>query len=207
MNPHPEIKFAIETAFKKLEREKITPWVFLAADKMPPIEDFLGRIIQYKGVKFEGTPRQVFWGGFIEPFLEGVIAWGFQFALDHGKQRNLDVRSCILEARRTLSARISDVYRRMQDIDRRLLGKGYPETVPPHDISVAISLMNGKLDQYYDSANQTASALDGNSGKPAFSDALELKPGFSGISVDLKKLWEWIRARVMPNKGGGAGCV
>jgi hypothetical protein len=125
---------------------------------MPEIEDFYGKKIQYKGVAFEGSPSTVFWN-FIEPFLESLMGWGFDIALAHGRQRELDLRGCLVEARQALSEGIHEVYRRMQDIDRGLRwhSKGLPKDVPPaHDISEPIRAMHAKLTEYFESAQSSA---------------------------------------------------
>lgn len=154
MNTHPEISFAIKTAFIKLEQEKITPWMFLLSDKMPPIKDFHGRIIHYRGVKFEGSPTQVFWNGFIDPFLEALIGWAFKFSLDHAKERDLDPESCIEVAQQSLQSGISRIFVRMRDIDRRLRGSGSPDKVPPRNIVSAERGFLEKIKEYKASVMQ-----------------------------------------------------
>jgi len=71
MSDQPEIRFAIEQAFKQLETDKIIPWSFFSTGKMKPVEDFHCKIIRYigSGLAFDGSPRLVFWE-FIQPFFE-----------------------------------------------------------------------------------------------------------------------------------------
>jgi len=151
MNDHPEIAFKIQSAFRQLDQDKLTPWAFLLSD-MQPVVDFLGRTIRYSGVTFEGTPQHIFWNGFIEPFLEAQIAEGFQLALDHAQKRGVDVASCLLVARNELYGGITSIYRRMQDIDRRLRGSGTPQSVPLRDVKPSIHAMQEKVNEYYASA-------------------------------------------------------
>jgi hypothetical protein len=158
MNNHPELIFAIETAFAKLEREKVNPWMLLPSNKMQPIEDFHGKVIQYTGVKFEGSPAELFWNDFIEPFLEALIGWGFKLAFDHAKEHKLNAGSCINVAQQALQNGVSKIYDRMQDIDRRLRGSGYPNTVPMHDILAAKRTMFKKITEYKASAAQAGAA-------------------------------------------------
>ena len=146
MDKYPEITFAVENKFKKLNTEKLTPWVFLNTGKMAPIEDFYGRTIRYLGsVGFEGSPREVFWGSFIEPFLEGIFVWAFEFALDYAEKRKSDRRELILYTRECLMNGVCLTYNRMQNIDRRLRGKGFPDQVSPRDISREINKMQIKI--------------------------------------------------------------
>lgn len=148
MNHHPEIKFEIETAFIKLEQSKVTPWAFLLTNKMPPIENFHGRIIQYRGVKFEGSPRIVFWNGYIDPFLEKLIGWAFNYSLVYAKERELDPESCVETAKHSLQTGISHVLSRMREIDMRLRSKGSSNKEPPHDISSIEQKFLGKINDY-----------------------------------------------------------
>lgn len=157
MTEYPEITFAIENAFRRLDKETVTPWLFLQS-KMPPVKDFDGRLIHYDGVQFEGSPRQRFWSGFIEPFLEETIGKGFQLALDYAKQRGLDSTECITVAQQALRSGAIRIYRRMQNIDRRLRGRGFPTSVSLKDIANEIRAMHSKIDQYYASAEKSVRA-------------------------------------------------
>lgn len=160
MTEYPEITFAIENAFRRLDKVAVTPWVFLR-NKMPEVKDFDGRLIHYAGVEFEGSTRQRFWSGFIEPFLEETIGNGFQIALDHAKQRGFDGMECITVAKQALQSGVELIYRRMQDIDIRLRGGGFPASVSPKDIDNKIWAMHSKIDQYYISAEKSVHvALD-----------------------------------------------
>lgn len=160
MIDHPEISFKIQSVFRQLDQDKVTPWAFLLSD-MPPVLDFVGRTIKFRGVTFDGTPQHIFWNGFIEPFLEAQIAEGFQLALDHAHKRGLDVASCLVVARNELYNGITSIYRRMQDIDRRLRGSGNPQSVPLRDVKPAILEMHSKVNEYYASAvRSTAVAIE-----------------------------------------------
>lgn len=152
MDNYPEITFAIENKFKKLRKDKLTLWEFFNSGKMMAIVDFYGRTIQYSGVRFEGSPREVFWGGFIEPFLEDIFGWAFELALSHAEKRNLDRKELVLYTRECLLNGLHLTYSKMQKIDRVLRGKGYPDRIPLRDISREINKMQTKLDEYRDSA-------------------------------------------------------
>jgi len=62
------IKERISLEFERLEKEKVTPWVFLTTHVGLHQTDFFGKQINYQGVEFEGSPRIVFWDSFIQPF-------------------------------------------------------------------------------------------------------------------------------------------
>jgi len=207
MSDQPEIRFAIEQAFKQLETDKITPWSFFSTGKMKPVEDFHGRTIRYggSGLAFDGSPRLVFWE-FIQPFLEALFMWGFDLALSHSGRRGSDQTEALDTAHQALSSGIYSVFRRMQDIDRRLRGSGSPDKVDQRDVSNEIHQMHTKLKAYYDSAKEAVHKRSGTSTVPSLSDALELKPGISGVSVDLRKVLQWFRARTHM-RGPTNGCT
>src|SRR3989344_3612305 len=63
----------IEDHFSKIQREQVKPWAFFGVAPLK-IERCRNRgFINYSGVGFSGSPREVFWGGFIEPCLEDAI--------------------------------------------------------------------------------------------------------------------------------------
>ena len=193
---YPEMTFVIEQAFKQLEAEKLAPWTFMKAGKMKSIEDFNGRRIHYPGiVDLEGSPRQVFWDDFIEPFLEAIFIWAFDLSLAYAEKRKLHPNPVVQHARLCLSRGIYWIYARMQDIDRMLSGKEFPNQVAQHDTSRQIESMHIRLQEYHDAAVAALTSHGAALGVPSLSEVLELKPGIAGFSVDLKKLWHWAKSR------------
>lgn len=191
MDKYPEITFAVENKFKKLNRDKLAPWVFLNAGNTVSIVDFYGHTIRYQGVRFEGSPREVFWGGFIEPFLEDIFVWAFELALDYAKKRDSDSRKLILYTRECLMNGVNLIYKGMQKIDRNLRGNGFPDKITPRDISREINKTQIKLDEYRDSTLVALKIKNEQAASGKFTDVVELKPGIFGFSFDLKKLWKW----------------
>ena len=196
MDKYPEITFAVENKFNKLNRDKLSPWVFLNTGNKVSIEDFYGHTIQYQGVSFEGSPREVFWNGFVEPFLEDIFVWAFEFALDYAKKRNSDRREVILYTRECLMNGLCLIYNKMQKTDRNLRGKGSPDQVPLRDISREIKKMQIKLDEYRDSTLTVPKIKNEQAASGTFTDAVELKPGIFGFSFDLKKFWKWCMSKL-----------
>ncbi len=150
MDSFPDIEFVIRQTFKQLLLEKVEPWVFLNTGKMQPITEFNGRRIYYRGgVGFDGSPRFVFWNGFIEPFLEDLIIKSFDFARIQAEKKHLPLLQLFNYVRACLSSCINEIYCKMQDIDRRLRGGGYPSRVDPFDITNSISAMEKILQAHY----------------------------------------------------------
>ncbi len=128
--------------------EKIEPWIFFRTGKMKEVTNYYGKVIKYQGVEFAGTPRLVFWNGFIEPFLENAIAEVLNSVAQDCQHRNIDHKEFLHDANSLLRSLVSKAYRRMSEIDQRLRGKGYPEKVTPVDVSDKIQTMQEFLDQY-----------------------------------------------------------
>ena len=194
MNSFPDIEFVIRQAFKQLLIEKVKPWVFLNSDKMKTITDFNGRKICYKGVSFEGSPRLVFWNDFIEPFLEAIIIWSFEFSCVQAERKHYPLLQVLKYVKNYLLSSIKEIYSEMQDIDRRLKGKGYPSRVTPYDITGKLLAMKQIIDGNYQ-AVLPKKAEEPIKGRRPLIDAFEFKPNVYGLGVDLKKVIEFFRKK------------
>lgn len=150
MDSFPDIDFAIRQMFNQLIMDKVTPWAFFNTGKMKTITDFNGRNISYKGggLAFDGSPRLCFWNGFIEPFLEDRIIKAFELTRIQAEKKHLPLQ-VFNHVRALLSNCINEIYPKMQDIDRRLRGKGYPSQVVPFDISGKLFSMEKVIQAYY----------------------------------------------------------
>lgn len=144
-------KQKVDDFYIDIDRNKLTPWVFLPTGKMQEVKDYYGRSIIYQGegigVGFEGSPSIVFWGNFIEPFLEHGIIDILEQVSNEAIQSSLDPEPCINEAVGFFYGCISAVYYRMSKIDQKLRGKGFPETVASRDVSDKIKKMNEYLQE------------------------------------------------------------
>jgi len=129
------IKERIELEFERLKREKITPWYFFCTDKGVRLTDFFGKQVSYTGGvrEFEGPPREYFWNGFIQPFLNNIASNNFSATEDFCRKKKLDWKLPLEETASLLKIEIKKIYAKMADIDRRLRGKGYPNSVPPYN--------------------------------------------------------------------------
>jgi hypothetical protein len=127
------IKEHVELEFRKLEKEKVTPWAFFLSGKGLRLKNSFGNEITYLGIGFEGSPRTAFWKSFIQPFLQDITSRSFSktrtFCLVHG----LELQQPMQETAIILRVGINSIYKRMSAIDQRLRGKGYPTSVPKYD--------------------------------------------------------------------------
>ena len=140
-------KQKIEDFYIDIDRNKLTPWSFLNSGKLFEVKDYYDKSIRYQGVEFEGTPRNVFWGNFIEPFLEHGITNILEQVASEAKESNLAPEPCIIEAVNLLDSLITRVYYRMAKIDQNLRGKGDPKSVKQKDVSQEIEKMVNYLQQ------------------------------------------------------------
>ena len=127
------IKERVELEFRKLEDGKVTPWAFFSSGKELRLTNFIGKEIRYSGISFDGSPRRVFWRGFIQPFLHDVVSRSLSKTRTFCLMNGIDPERPLKETASLLMAGIKGIYRRMSDIDQRIRGKGYPYTVPRYD--------------------------------------------------------------------------
>ncbi len=126
---YPTFRKLITDAFEQLDKQQVTPWAFMTAGPPFRVNRFDGTEIAYQHIGFEGSPREVFWSGYIEPFLEHICSSEIEAAVSMAKERDVDARLLLPEIRELLTTEIEKVYERMADLDQRLRGKGYPEKV------------------------------------------------------------------------------
>ena len=126
---YPTFRKRIEDATERIVRDQVIPWVFLTAGPPFKVKQFSGREISYQGVGFEGSPENVFWGRYIDPFLEALAVEEINFAVSSAKERGVDASLLLPEVQGLLVAAVQKVFRKMAEIDQRLRGQGYPEKI------------------------------------------------------------------------------
>jgi hypothetical protein len=141
------IKERVELEFQKLEKEKVTPWTFFLSGKPLRLTDFYGKEIKYSGIEFEGSPRTVFWKGFIQPFLQDIASRSFSESRNFCLTHRLEPKQPMEETASLLNASIKAVYLRMSDIDQRLRGKGYPNSVSKYEPEAEIALSEAFVEE------------------------------------------------------------
>lgn len=126
---YPTFRKRVDDAVEQIIKRQVTPWSFLTAGPPFRIKMFDGKQIAYEGVGFEGSPREVFWSRYIEPFLEDLCISEIGAAGAMAKERGVDARLLLPEVQNLLSAGCRRAYVSMADVDRRLRGKGFPDKV------------------------------------------------------------------------------
>ncbi len=126
----PTFEKRITDSVNDLITAQVTPWSFLTAGPPFQVKRFDGRKISSQGVTFEGTTQDVFWRGYIEPFLEDLVVRELAFAIESCRKHKVDAREVLPEVQGLLLSGCRKVFAQMADVDRRLRGKGYPDSVP-----------------------------------------------------------------------------
>ena len=148
----------VDDIYKKIENEKLNPWLFINAGVKVQIIEYNGKVISYEGVTFEGSPRLVFWSDdFIPPFIEDAIIKVFDQTIEECRKNNLDPKPYLTEAKSLLCGFINKVYSHMADMDQKLSSKGDLKKAGRKDVSYEFNKMNECLKKHYDAAILLAS--------------------------------------------------
>lgn len=131
-----------------LIQNQVTPWAFLNSGRPVKLKKFDGKEIHYRGLEFEGSPAVVFWGRYIEPFLEHHCLGEISAAVTMAKDREVDGALLLGEIRNILRSGCKRVYDRMADIDRNLRGMGFPDKVRRRPIDREFNVMTEFIDTH-----------------------------------------------------------
>jgi hypothetical protein len=177
----------------RVTSEKIMKWRMFCAQQKLHVEDYYGKPIHYEGNLFEGSPRDVFWGRFIEPFLENGIVNILDEMHQECLSRNLEPQDYLDEARALLRLWVEKTYGNMARTDQILRGKGYPDSVQPVNVSSKIMLMHDYIDGHI-----VALTHHGHKRNEirAAADIVEIKPNFYGIGFNFNELWRRLRTKI-----------
>ena len=148
--------------------------------------DFNGKPVRYHGVKFEGSPRDVFWSNFFEPFILDAARQTLEWVVDCCRERHLEPRQYVVEAKSLLALFTDGVYEDMARIDQNHRGGGYPHSVTPMDVSPKATAMKEQIDNL--AVALTHSGKPAPSPSPASEEIFLCKSNLYGIGFDLKLL-------------------
>ncbi len=126
--------------------ERLEAWRMMSSGAGLTITTNLGKPVRYSGLKFQGTPRVVFWGGFFEPFLTRAAEQSLQWTIDCCRERQLAPAEYLAEARDLLGLLIERVYEYMAMTDQLLRGEGFPKTITPVNVWPKIETMKRYVD-------------------------------------------------------------
>jgi len=183
------ITHRIVTEVDRVMTDRITTWRMFSAKWSLHTEDFYGKPIHYEGVRYEGSPRLVFLGRFIEPFLENGIVQTIEKVHREANQRGLDPQPHVSEAISLLHLLIRKTYTNVGHTDKVLRGNGFPDSVEALDVTDKIARMDAYLKEYSEAFLMRSPKQQTSEGD----DIVEFKPNLYGIGVNLNALWRRIR--------------
>jgi hypothetical protein len=143
---YPTFEKRIDDATSRIVTRQVEPWLFISHGLNVQRHD--GRTIAYSGVDFSGSPRMVFWGGYIEPFLQHLVLEELKEARTLAKEREVNGREVLLEVKGLLTSAFHRVFARMADVDQRLRGSGYPSEVTLRPIAQEVARVQAFLDRH-----------------------------------------------------------
>ena len=143
---YPTFEKRVDDAVSRIAREQVEPWLFM--QKKLVVKRFDGHQISYEGVEFEGSPRDVFWSGYIEPFLEDLVVKEFSAAVTAAKDRDVDARLLIPEVQGMLLSASRKVLSKMAEVDQRLRGHGYPQQVALRGVEPEYARLREFIDRH-----------------------------------------------------------
>jgi hypothetical protein len=170
--------------------ERLRLWRMMGSSGLATT-NFHGKEVSYRGVAFEGSPRQVFWSDFFEPFILAAARGTFEWVVEACRERNLNPMEYLVETRDLLQLLAEKTYDSMASIDRTLRGGGYPQKATPVKIAPKVSAMAKQINQLlvaFSHENPSAPPRPDGEG-----EILELKPTVYGLGVNLRALWRWLR--------------
>jgi hypothetical protein len=157
------------------------------------VEDFKGGRISYGGILFEGSPPLVFWSA-VERYLVQQVHKAFQRWEKETVTYAEPVRRASLERTAGLvRAFVATVVQKAIKTDQALRGRGTPKTDLPHGSSGAQTGANAavhKLTKAHMELLPSDKPEERQTLRRRIGEALNLKPGLWGITIDLKKLFE-----------------
>ncbi|WP_458048057.1 hypothetical protein [Klebsiella pneumoniae] len=139
---------AVQDTDEKLTK-LIHRWRFLNAGPPMKVTAYDGTEICYQGVAFKGSPVQVFWNGFIEPYIENHSINIFEQTSALAIECQFSIEESIEEAKSLLLVMVRRLYHEMAETDRILRGDGF--SLPKKkDISGYIKSMSQKIIEHAD---------------------------------------------------------
>lgn len=142
----PTFQKRIHDSFDQLIKNQITPWAFLNSGKPMRVHTHDNRLISYEGVGFEGSPENVFWYRYIEPFMEEICINEINDAIKLAAEKNVDAKLLLPEIEGLLLAKVRRSFNKMTEIDQRLKGRGFPETIHPRPVEKEFQVMKNFIE-------------------------------------------------------------
>ena len=119
-----ELQIFVEQLYGPFRRDKIDSWKFVGIAKPFRMTDFYGKPISYEGILFDGSPRDVFWGGFAEPFLKDIFLKSIAHAAKLADERGIDREAAFSDIRGLMRMVVRGTYLGMRKVEINQLNRG-----------------------------------------------------------------------------------
>jgi hypothetical protein len=150
----PTVRKRIRDSVSELIQRQVTPWLFMTVAPFET-ETFTGRRIRYSNIAFSGSPEDVFWKGYIEPFLERLCITEIEAVVAQCRERTVDARDAIPEVLALLNEGIARVYSEMVSVHQRLKSmENRPAGAAP-DVTARVSRMQAFAREHADAQLKT----------------------------------------------------
>ena len=148
----------VSNQWMKLKCEQIEPWCTMnvAPEVKFRVKNYYGKSIAFQGIGFEGTPSCIFWGRYIEPFLENIVDVSVNELLRLSKDRVVNPRNALPEVGEILKQNlVCPTYMRMKEIDltlrkidaQRRERTMFPKPIPHRDTNALKANMENFIDK------------------------------------------------------------
>jgi hypothetical protein len=186
------VRADVKDAQDALLNNVVEPWAFFNSHGVK-IKKADGSPISYSGLAYTGSPVLVFWDGFIDEHLRKTGRLLIDSTRRKALERNIPVQDALSDCLMHLHSMIDRVFYRMSSIDQHLRGKGYPTSVKRRDVQNRIDRSYNDIKKLVDAEIQCAELLPVADKKLCLLDAVELKPNFFGVGINLN----WLIPRVI----------
>jgi hypothetical protein len=146
---------SIGEATRALIAAQVSPWANLLTAHSLSVRRHDGSGIVWTDTKY-GVPQQdIFWRGYIDPFVEELVSTQMREAGQVARKTQGDREILVAEVRDLLLRAVRKIYDRMADVDQQLRGDGFPQSVTRRSIKTELRVMEQYIDKQ---ARATAAA-------------------------------------------------
>lgn len=179
------IKADVEEVAQVLLKNTIEPWIFFQSHGVH-IKKIDGSSIAISGVKYSGSAVTVFWEGFVDAYIKKRSRELIESTRLKAAARNIPVQNALQDCLVHLHSMIVEIFNRMAVIDQKLRGEGFPESVQKMDVQHLIGRNYDVIKGFVNAEIECAQRDD--LPKATWLNALELKPNFFGLGINLNWL-------------------
>lgn len=89
---------------------------------------------KFPNLEFSGSLPLYYWGPYLDEHVKKIIDTAFATNKEIATEHGLDPSKSVNDGTTAAEQTIKEILNLMADYDRRMRGKGYPESIPPRDI-------------------------------------------------------------------------